>query len=206
MNREELEKQLDDWLDQAAAGYGSTKARSGFEARIIANLNSRLEKRRWYFRWICFAAASAAVLLGSLYVFLPRRPNHATTEIASEISGKMQQGLQQSPPRQSRPNTFASELKAKRDIAQRPVRRSKRTEQSGFLSGRLTDQERYLIAFVQAVSAEGAVDTAQEFTFRPLQIPELEKIQALQIPKPEIPSIEIEALHIQTLNGSEEPL
>jgi hypothetical protein len=86
------------------------------------------------------------------------------------------------------------------------MRKPRRTEQSGFLSGRLTDQERYLIAFVQAVSAEGTADTPREFKLSPLQIPELEKIQALQIPKPEIPSIEIEALHIQTLNGSEEPL
>lgn len=206
MNREELEKQLDHWLDQAAAGYGSTEARSGFEARIIANLNSRLEKRRWPFRWICFAAASAAVLVGSLYVFLPRRPNHATTEIASEISGKMQQGLQQSPPRQSQPSTIVSESPPHRKMAKRSMRKPRRTEQSGFLSGRLTDQERYLIAFVEAVSAEGAADTPREFKLSPLQIPALEKIQALQIPKPEIPSIEIEALHIQTLNGSEEPL
>jgi len=206
MNREELEKQLDDWLDQAAAGYGSTEARSGFEARIIANLNSRLENRKWSFRWIPIAATCAAVLVGSLYVFLPRLPNHATTEIASEISGKMQQGLQQSPPRQSQPSTIVSESLPHRNMAKPSMRKSRRTEQSGFLSGTLTDQERYLIAFVEAVSTEGAVDTAQEFTFRTLQIPALEKIQALQIPKPEIPSMEIEALHIQTLNGSEEPL
>ena len=64
MNREELDRELDEWLDRASAEYGTAETRPGFEARVIANVNSRLEKRRWRFRWLSLAtAATAAVII-----------------------------------------------------------------------------------------------------------------------------------------------
>jgi len=201
MNREELDENLKNWLDRAAAEFGQADARPGFEARIIANLNSRLEKRRWRFRWMSIAVACAAVLIGTFLALLPKFRDRATTEIASEISGKMQPNLQKGLPWQSQPKTISGELPANRNLGSQLIAKPRRSEQTDFLSSGLTDQERYLLAFVQAISAEGATDTPYQSKFSPLQIPELEKI-----PEFEIPSIKIEALHISTLNGNEEPL
>ena len=62
MNREELDRELDKWLDQAAAEYGKAEIQPGFEARIIAKLNRRLLSRSWNFRRIPAAAAIAIIL------------------------------------------------------------------------------------------------------------------------------------------------
>ena len=96
MNREELDKELDDWLDQAVAGYGKADARPGFEARAIANLNARLEKNKWYFRWIPIAAAAAAVLFFSIYALRNNFQDHGTAEIASIRPAEPKSGLEQS--------------------------------------------------------------------------------------------------------------
>jgi hypothetical protein len=202
MNREELDENLENWLDRTAAEFGQADARPGFEARIIANLNSRLKERRWRRRCMSIAAACAAVLIGTLWALLPKFQDRATTETASKISGKIQPNLQQRLSRQSQPKTTSTRLPKNRNLRSPLVAKPRRNEQTDFLSSGLTDQERYLIAFVQAISADGVVtDTPYQSKSGPLQIPELEKI-----PEPEIPSIEIEALHIPKLNGNEEPL
>ena len=70
MNREELDRELDEWLDRASAEYGTAEARPGFEARVIANVNSRLAKRRLRFGWVSLATAATAALIFSCYALL----------------------------------------------------------------------------------------------------------------------------------------
>ena len=67
MSREELDRKLDEWLDRAADEYGRTEIRPGFEARIIASVNSSSEKRTWHFHWAPIAAAIAAALFLGAY-------------------------------------------------------------------------------------------------------------------------------------------
>ena len=178
------------------------KPKSGRDSRrgSLPDLNSRLEKRKWHFRWIPIAAAAAALLFFSIYALRINFQDHGTAEIASIRPAVPKSGPEQSLNRSPAGNAAVP-------AAKKPHGPRRSDQPRGrFLSSGLSEQERYLIAFVEAISAEGATDTPREFKLSPIQIPELERIQALQIPEPEIPSIEIEALHIQTLNGSEEPL
>lgn len=68
MNRDELDKELDEWLDRAAVEYGKAEIRPGFETRILAKLKGRLAKRRLHLPWIPVAAAFAAILFFSVYL------------------------------------------------------------------------------------------------------------------------------------------
>ena len=191
MNREELEKQLDDWLDQAASGYGSTEARSGFEARIIANLNSRLKKRRWYYHWIPIAATVTAFLFFSIYALRINFQDHGTAEIASIRPAVPKSGPEQSLERSPAGNAAvpAAKSHAKRRRSSHPSGR--------FLSSGLSDQERCLIAFARAASEQNIAGLSGERRFEPVQIPEFE------IQEFEIASFEIEASPAPT-PGNEE--
>jgi hypothetical protein len=196
MNREELEKQLDDWLDQAAAGYGSTEARSGFEARIIANLNGRLKKRRWYYHWIPIAATVTALLFFSIYALRINFQDHGTAEIASIRPAVPKSGPEQSLNRSPAGNAAVPAAKSH-------AKRLRSVQSNGrFLSSGLSDQERYLIAFARAASEQNITGLSEDHKFEPLQIPELE-IPEFDIPDFEIKSFEIEGLHASTLENEE---
>jgi hypothetical protein len=179
MNREELDKELDEWLDRAAAEYGRTETRPGFEARIIANLNSRLEKRKWYFRWIPVAATIAVIL--SFSVYFGKRGDER--RFAPGGSGE--------PPHINQHEAVPMLQEAK--TMQHWARPRRSNQPSGrFLSSGLSDQERYLIAFAQAASEQNITGLSGERKFEPLQIPKAE-IQKFTIPNFEISSFEIEA-------------
>jgi hypothetical protein len=63
-----------------------------------------------------------------------------------------------------------------------------------FLSTGLSDQERYLISFVQTVSAQTSTDTS-EAESGPLQTPDFE-IPSFQIPKAQISLIKIDMVDL----------
>jgi hypothetical protein len=198
MNREELDKELDEWLDRAAAEYGKADARPGFEARAIANLNGRLEKSKWYFRWIPIAAAVAAVLFFSIYALRNNFQDHGKAEIASIKPAEPKSGPKQSFDQGPAGNAVVP-------AAKKPARGLHSSQPSGrFLSSGLSDQERYLIAFARAASEQNITGLSEDQKFEPLQIPEME-IPEFNLPDFEITSFEIEELHTPT-PGSEEKL
>ncbi len=84
MNREELDRELDQWLDRATSEYGRAEIRPGFESRIIANVNSRWEKRKWHFRWIPVAAAIAAILIFSPFLLRKGFQERQIADISAE--------------------------------------------------------------------------------------------------------------------------
>ena len=176
MNREEQDKELDEWLARAASEYGRAETRPGFEARVIASVNCRLEKRKWYLRWIPIAAAAVIVL--SFGILLIRFQNNTVVEEATAKrpvleTAEVHTFLETTPKpepalRAGRLWTAAPHIPAPR----KPTR---------LFSSELTDRERYLIAFTRAV-AESA--EPQRFQLPALEIPKF------QIPEPEIFTIE----------------
>lgn len=172
MNREELDKRLDEWLDRAAAEYGRAGMRPGIEARVIANLNSRLEKRKRYFRWIPVAAA-AAILVSSVLIFRTEFLEQGPAKIASNKQIEVH----------SAPKPAGTAAVPATKPSPKPQRLNKPTGR--FLSSGLSDQERYLIAFARAASDQNITGLSGERKFEPVQIPDLE------IPEFEIPEFEI---------------
>lgn len=78
MDHEQLNKKLDDWLDQALAEYGRTEPRPGIEARIVANLRSRGQLQPWWGRWlrpVWLSAVAVTILIFIVVLFVkPERP------------------------------------------------------------------------------------------------------------------------------------
>ena len=198
MNREELDRELDEWLDRAAAEYGRAETRPGFEKRVIANLNSRLEKRKWHFRWIPVAAAASAILLFSVYLLRTEFKNRPTSHITSRRPVELKTGPEQTLHKNS---TGKVAIPAEKKMA----RHARSYKPSGrFLSSGLSDQERYLIAFARAAAEQNIAGLYEKHEFEPLQIPEME-IPDFEIPSFEMTSFRIEAVHEPT-PGEEEKL
>ena len=94
-----LDQRLDQWLDDALAGYTAADPRPGLEQRITATLRSEDRapaRRRW---WIIFAPAVAAlaVLAVTISLHQDRRPNSKSAANIPQVDGYV------TPPRQSVP-------------------------------------------------------------------------------------------------------
>jgi hypothetical protein len=202
MNHEELDSQLDEWLDRATREYGRAETRRGFESRIIAKLNSRLDKRRWLPLGIPVAAAAAAILLFCVYFLRTELQDRWAADIASN---KPQHMSPMPVPTVQKKNDKAPVIQAANaDSVVKQVRRQSSNKQRGrFLSSGLSDQERYLIAFAKTASNHEITGLSDNHNFEQLQIPEL-GIPPFIIPEFKIPTLEIEALLAST--GIEETL
>jgi hypothetical protein len=194
MKGEELDKALDEWLERASAEYSTAETRLGFEARVIANVNSRLEKRQWRFRRLSLAIATTAVIIVACYVFLARVQEHPATETALDKPQKPRSGLLDRVPREQLPSITQAASSTKQGAARRVPSKAKEIPNHQFLSAGLSDQERYLLSFVQAVSAQTSTD-ASEAEPGPLQMPDFE-IPTLQIPKAQISLITIDTVEL----------
>jgi hypothetical protein len=97
-----LEKHLDEWLDDALAGYSKAEARPGLEQRITATLRAEDRapaRRRW---WIFLTPAAAALAVLAVTVSLhqkqgaPSVPQNAatSTEIAKNEPQASQSALE----------------------------------------------------------------------------------------------------------------
>ena len=203
MKREELEKQLDEWLDRAAAEYGNMEARPGFETRTIANVPYRLQRRKWLFRWIPVSAAVTAILVFFVYVLRTEFLYHGTKGIASRSTVVLNTGPEQTL-RKERAGNAAVPAANARFVDTRAKHRDSDKPYGRFLSSGLSNQERYLIAFAQAASERDITGLPDDHSFEPLQMPELEI--SFNIPDFEITSFE--SSEIEDLNaptpGSEE--
>jgi hypothetical protein len=204
MNREELDREINEWLDRASAEYGRAKTRPGFEARVIADVRSRLEKKRWYFRWISIATATAAILVFSSYVLLTRFQEHGAKEIVLEKQREPERDLTYDAPPERPPMISQAKSSKGRHPGMHVHPKAGESEKTSFLSARLSDQERYLVYFVRAFSAQASAGIP-EAEPGPLQTPDLE-IPILQIPKAEISSIQIETVQLPIAHQSEDKL
>ncbi len=188
MNSEELDGELDKWLDRAMREYGQTEIGPGFERRIIENVTGGVRRRKWYFRRIPVAVAAVAALALSTSIFRTEFQGKRTRDIAAarpEVISVLEPELVN--------ETLGT---AAMPSAQRLSRRRQSSKPSGrFLSSGLSDQERCLIAFARAASELNIYGLSAERKFEPLQIPEL------QIPEFEI-TFETEAFRTPT-TGSE---
>jgi hypothetical protein len=204
MNREELDRGLDEWLDRASAEYGTAETRPGFEARVIANVNSKLEKRGWRFRRLSLATAATAVVIFACYVFLTRVQEHTATETASDKHQRSRSGLLDRAPREQFPSITKAASSTKQNASRPGPPKARENPEKHFLSARLSDQERYLISFVQAVSAQTSTDTSESKS-GPLQMPNFE-IPTLQIPKAQISYIKIDMVELPVTLQREDQL
>jgi hypothetical protein len=203
MNRGELDRKLDEWLDRASAEYGTAEARLGFEARVIANLNSRLAKRRLRFGWVSLATAATAALIFSCYMLLTNFEDHHRT-IEAVMVKQQGSGMPAAPSQGQRSSIAAPAFSTIRGTGKhvRPVKREISKER--FLSAGISDQERYLISFVHAVSEQAGSEKPVAES-GPLQMPEFE-IPTIQIPKSPVSSINIDMVQLPVEHQSEDPL
>jgi hypothetical protein len=78
MDRDQLNDQLDDWLDQALAEYGKVEPPPGIEARVLHGLHGRLKPSPWWgrrLRPIWISSAAAAILFLAVMLFItPGKP------------------------------------------------------------------------------------------------------------------------------------
>jgi hypothetical protein len=208
MNREELDRELDKWLDRTATDYGKAEIRPGFEHRIIARLYSRPEKRQWHFHWISVTAAVVVLLCLSAYWLRNQFQNQGTAEITSArpngnaaVPAAKADFASQYAKRMgsNQANALIPESSTKESARRQAIPKAREAIRGRFLSSKLSDQERYLIAFVRDMSKEKSKDMPEQTLFEPLQIP------TFQIESFEISSFEIEALP-ETIPGSEEEL
>jgi hypothetical protein len=205
MDRKELDRKLDEWLDRAAAEHGRAEIRTGLETRILANLKSRFEKRDRRFRfWVPVTVTVAAVLFISFYAVRVQYQDRAPAEIASQKPQEIKPVPEQDSLRESRPTTTAAEPLAKTNKLYKTRSPKIETASGRFLSSGLSDKERWLIKFVSAASEENVTETEERADFEPFEIPE-EQIPEFQIPDFEIMSFNIEPFTIPT-PGNEEPL
>ena len=204
MKDEELDKALDEWLDRASAEFGAAEMRPGFEARVIANVNSRLEKRRWRFRRLSLAMAATAVVIFACYVYLARVQKHPAIETALDKPQEQKSDLLGGAPGKQLPSITQAASSRKQGAARRVSSIAREVPNSQFLSAGLSDKERYLIAFVQAVSAQTSMDTSKAES-EPLQMPEFE-IPAFQIPKAQISLIKIDMVDLSMTLQREDQL
>jgi len=197
MNSEELDRALDEWLDRADADYGMAETRPGFEARIIANVNNRLAKRRLHFRWMSLATAATAILIFSCYVLLTRIEDHPAGE---SVMQKQRSSLPPIAKKEQPPLIVQAEPSAKLYAKKHVHTEVKDTPKSHFLSARISDQERYLLSFVKTVSEQNFAGESG-----PLQMPDFE-LSTIQIPKAQVSSINIDMVQLPMTHQSEDPL
>ena len=197
MNREELDKILDAWLDRASAEYGSAEIRPGFEARVIADLNSRLKQGNRRIPWIAFSVAAAAILIFGIGVLLTKFQEQGRPQIASKQPATSQPAV-----RQSAPPAAAPEVIGKPAAVRRVMGQPKEIDRGRFLSSLLTDQERYLVAYARIISTSGSGEAVKN-EFSPTEIP------APQVPSPYVPelkslSVDNKDLQIPKLQNEEQ--
>lgn len=202
MNREELDRELDTWLDRASSEYGTAEARVGIEARIVATVNNRLARRRLHFRWLSLATAVTAILIFSCYVLLTRIEDHP----AGESLMQKQQGSRLPPmAKQEQPPLILQAESSAKAYARKHVHIEVRdTPKDHFLSARLSDQERYLLSFFKTVSEQKFAGES-EAESGPLQMPDFE-LSTIQIPKAQVSSINIDMVQLPIAHQSEDPL
>jgi hypothetical protein len=200
MNREELDRELDKWLDRATAEYGSTEVRPGLEVRVIANVNSRLARRRLSLRWLSLATATTAILVLSCYLFLTRFEDHP------KVDSVTQEGQQFSLPPVAKlehsPSIVQAQSTAKGHIKKRSPIAAGENAKTPFLSAGLSNEERCLLSFVKTASIQ---DLTGESGSGQLRMPNFE-LPTFQLPKAQVSSINIDMVLLPVAHQSEDPL
>ena len=71
------DRQLDDLLDRGLREYSQAEPRAGLEDRILANLRTQPEPRRWWRIWVPVLAAAAVLAIVAALLLRPSRPQPA---------------------------------------------------------------------------------------------------------------------------------
>ena len=201
MEHEELDNKLDEWLDRASAGYGRAETRPGFESRIVANVNSRLEGRRWRLRWLPISATAVAVLVFSIWFIPGRFQDKSARNIALQNMEKKKpvpaQLLHNRPISEVKSNNEKSDSLRMR-AGMRALSKPIGIESSigpGLLSSPPSEQELLLIAYARSASRESAGETADEQMLQPLEVPET-VVSPMEVPELKISLTNIAQLEI----------
>lgn len=206
MEHDSLDKMLDEWIDQAVAGFGKADARPGFEERMIAGLHGRLARRMPRFSWQAQAAVAGAVAMILLCVFFARFADHggkeARSNIRAELNARSQnKNISTAALRRDLVEPIA-EIKAKPQKANMTVvsqgvraehSRESLPRQEVFPSAGLSDQDGRLLAYVRSMLSSGDIAFSDDNECRPIEINKVE------IPKNEISRLEIEPVTIEAL-------
>ncbi len=196
MDREQLDKRLEEWLDQAAADFGKARTRPGLEARIVAGLRIRLKPRPRWRSWQALTAAAAVLVLSvSLFLaqFLDRGGQTVGVRDQPADAGRQVPGAPVGRPAEDQqPGQTASAPRSLNEVVPKPAVRNvaqpQLPSQEVFPSAGLSEQDRLLLAYARAVSGGGVTGLMESDPTRPIEIPKLE------IPKLEIAPIKIEPL------------
>ncbi len=83
MDRESVDKKLDDWLDQALGEFGGAEPGPGLEARTVMNLRNRIARRSRFRAWqrTVWMSAAAVTIVVFLAVFFTKRENVFTPDL-----------------------------------------------------------------------------------------------------------------------------
>jgi hypothetical protein len=203
MNRDELDKTLEEWLDRAAADYGKSDIRPGFEARIIANLNSTPKEENKRIPWIAVLATATAILIlvvgGTL---LTKFQSPDKTQIALTKPARTASAFRGGAPRKRPPEVIGKEAKGGSVSARPSIQKPKEIGKEHFLSSQLTDQERYLLVYARIVSP-GILGEVEKSEFTPTEIPP-PSVPSLYVPELKSFSVENKDLQIPKLQNEEQ--
>ncbi len=202
MDPEQLDRKLDGWLDEASAAFGRAETRPGLEARMVAKLHARLERRPWWRGWRVLTAAAAISLAFSIWVIYTRFQEGAvrpivsnsvtgTTDRVQKSAGITSAAGNQTPGREAAaPGPY---LAANRPARSRAIPPEPLPRLEVFPSPEVSEQERLLLAYARLVSKGMVSGLAEDTAPQPTEAPKLE-IPLLEIPKLEIAPIKIEPL------------
>jgi hypothetical protein len=206
MERDRLDKMLDEWLDQTVAEFGRAQTRPGFEERIVAGLHNRMARGRLWFRWQALAAAATVAFVFLFCVIFARFTDHGGKHVTSNYSGGSRAGLQPNIGGTSTSEKDVMKPLPKRDAGMRSPHGAREPEfvngehapkslprQDVFPSARLSNQDRLILDYVRSVSSGNIAGFMDDSEYHPIEITQVE------IPKPEISKLEIEPIRIEPL-------
>jgi hypothetical protein len=192
MEHNELDKMMDEWLDRASAERKKAEPHPGFEQRMLARIHNRMARRKFFFRWQSLATAATVTVV--VCMFLAHFTDYRRKQ--NNLLGKSSV--------QMRPYNARSSQEEKAVIVIPPIRRPAMVipphareslpRQDVFPSVQLSQQDRLLFAYVQAVNSGTITGIIEERQERPIEISHVE-----EVPKTEISRIEIEPLTIERL-------
>lgn len=95
MNQERQNEKLDKWLDQTLAEYRRVEPRPGIEARVLANLRSRLSQRSWWHSWqrVLWIYAVACLLMLVMVLLTGQREKTVIPDLAKRSDQELLLGI-----------------------------------------------------------------------------------------------------------------
>jgi hypothetical protein len=195
MERERLDKTLDEWLDRASTEFGRAEPDTEFEARIAVALHERTARRRLWFRWRALAAGATAVTVILFLAFLTHFTDRPEKHVASNQPGGSKTGLElnHNSAATSAADVVKPRIARRSEVVVSKQMRESLPRQNVFPSVRLSNQERLLLRCARSLSAGKIVGFLEDDEYRPVEFTKVE------IPITEISELVIEPIRIEPL-------